>query len=56
MLFELRPLSFESEGLSGALELRLNTVERRRWFEDKSGYNWRRIIVFVLLIWKSIVL
>ena len=29
MLFELRPLSFESEGLSGALELRLNTVERR---------------------------
>ncbi|MDX9850857.1 MAG: PAS domain-containing protein [Anaerolineaceae bacterium] len=29
MLFELRPLSFESEGLAGALELRLNTVERR---------------------------
>ncbi|PKO15221.1 MAG: hypothetical protein CVU39_11485 [Chloroflexi bacterium HGW-Chloroflexi-10] len=29
MLFELRPLAFESEGLSGALELRLNTVERR---------------------------
>lgn len=29
MLFELRPISFESEGLSGALELRLNTVERR---------------------------
>jgi PAS domain S-box-containing protein len=29
MLFELRPLSFESEGLSGALDLRLNTVERR---------------------------
>jgi len=29
MLFELRPLSFETEGLSGALDLRLNTVERR---------------------------
>lgn len=29
MLFELRPITFESEGLSGALELRLNTVERR---------------------------
>jgi signal transduction histidine kinase len=29
MLFELRPISFESEGLAGALELRLNTVERR---------------------------
>ncbi len=29
MLFELLPMSFESEGLSGALELRLNTVERR---------------------------
>lgn len=29
MLFELRPLAFESEGLAGALELRLNTVERR---------------------------
>lgn len=29
MLFELRPISFEAEGLTGALELRLNTVERR---------------------------
>ncbi|MCE1253743.1 MAG: PAS domain-containing protein [Anaerolineae bacterium] len=29
MLFELRPISFESEGLTGALDLRLNTVERR---------------------------
>ncbi len=29
MLFELRPISFESEGLAGALELRLKTVERR---------------------------
>ena len=29
MLFELRPVSFESVGLVGALELRLNTVEER---------------------------
>lgn len=29
MLFELRPISFESEGLTGALRLRLNTVEER---------------------------
>jgi PAS domain S-box-containing protein len=29
MLFELRPSSLETEGLVGALELRLNTVERR---------------------------
>lgn len=29
MLFELRPLAFESEGLTRALQLRLNTVEAR---------------------------
>lgn len=29
MLFELRPLSFDSVGLAGALDLRLNTVEKR---------------------------
>ncbi len=29
MLFELRPLFFDTVGLVGALELRLNTVERR---------------------------
>ena len=33
MLFELRPLFFDNEGLVGALELRLNTVERRTGIE-----------------------
>lgn len=33
MLFELRPIAFETEGLVGALELRLNTVERRAGIE-----------------------
>ena len=33
MLFELRPISFETVGLAGALELRLNTVERRAGME-----------------------
>ncbi len=33
MLFELRPIAFETEGLLGALELRLNTVERRAGIE-----------------------
>jgi PAS domain S-box-containing protein len=33
MLFELRPLFFDTVGLSGALELRLNTVERRTGIE-----------------------
>lgn len=33
MLFELRPLSLEAVGLVGALDLRLNTVERRTGME-----------------------
>jgi len=35
MLFELRPLSLETEGLVKALELRLNSVERRAGLEIK---------------------
>jgi signal transduction histidine kinase len=35
MLFELRPISFETVGLTGALELRLNTVERRAGMETR---------------------
>jgi PAS domain S-box-containing protein len=35
MLFELRPLSFETVGLQGALELRLNIVERRAGMETE---------------------
>jgi PAS domain S-box-containing protein len=44
MLFELRPLSFETVGLQGALELRLNTVERRAGMESELIMNGSEII------------
>ncbi|MDR3575936.1 MAG: GAF domain-containing protein [Anaerolineaceae bacterium] len=39
MLFELRPLSLETEGLVKAIELRLNTVERRAGVEIELDIN-----------------
>ena len=35
MLFELRPLTFDTVGLAGALELRLNTVEKHSGMETE---------------------
>lgn len=39
MLFELRPLAFDSYGLVGALDLRLNTVERRAGMQTSLEYT-----------------
>lgn len=44
MLFELRPLSFESEGLTGALKLRLNTVEARAGMQTSLEVNGENLI------------
>jgi signal transduction histidine kinase len=44
MLFELRPLSFEAEGLVGALELRLSAVEKRAGIDTHLDVQGRDFI------------